>query len=493
MGAEIHFEEKSMKKYTWIVALLIALSVVFMGCPSGIPIPPEPEFEWVDVWELATDENIQALPEGKITFGDGEVDPQPIKPLMRAGDNDAAVTVKAVAGPEDQAIALEFTTGADWGAGFDLLSAEFGFQVEDEITVTGEVLAIGTGGNKPQFQMNGYIGNEYTLSTEDTESGKASTTEVGPFEWTVILDDEAITNIKKGTGGSSGGAWPGIRLAGNGKDTKVRIDNIKIAGNRPTNLAALAAPVIELTETGVKWAAVTGAGGYKVLVGAATEEKPTATLGAAATSYNIKANKDIADGSHKVTVIATGEKGVSKDSPASNEVTYVKDTSGDLLPGAKPDGSYVLDPTAWKSWYGSSLAGDTISFDGGGMYYLYPTDDPAFDISSYGSLVINFTAVVTQASTLAGKDGEAAVALKLIDSGFAGLGGGNYGTDIDYKNLTLHFQGGANKTWTINDNSDAAKKFAAAGFLGFAIGQNNGDSNAKFDVTFHSIVFWPAE
>ena len=31
-----------MKKYTWIVALLAALSVVFMGCPSGIPPEPPP-------------------------------------------------------------------------------------------------------------------------------------------------------------------------------------------------------------------------------------------------------------------------------------------------------------------------------------------------------------------------------------------------------------------------------------------------------------------
>ena len=490
-----------MKKYSWIVALLLALSLAFIACPSDGGKDKDDDDDDDDVvmvdkvvFELATDEGIQALTvaDTNLVFGEGISGAQPIKPLIRAGENDTHVTVKAVAGPGEQKVSLEFTAVANWGAGLDLLSKEFGFQVGDKITLKGEVLKIGIGGSKPQFQANGQIGGEYTLSKSDGEKASIETAEA--FDWEITLDAAAMDKIKLGKGGTPEGPWPGIRLAGNGAGTKVRLDNIKIEGKRPEALKTLAAPVIELTETGVKWTAVEGAGGYLVLVGTATEAAPTATLGATATSYNIKADKTIADGSHKVKVIATGETGVSKNSAASNEVTYVKDTSDIPTHGPQSDGSYLLDPTAWESWYGASLVGDTISFSGGGMYYLYP-DDPEFDIASYGSLVINFTAVVTKDSTLDGKDGEAAVSLKLVTDQFTGIlgSGSNYGQDIDYKNLTKHFSGGVDQTWTITDSSDASKQFATAGFVGFAIAQNNGDTNAEFDVTFHSIIFYPAE
>ena len=491
-----------MKKYSWIVALLLALSLAFIACPSDGGKDKDDDDDDDDVvmvdkvvFELATDEGIQALTvaDTNLVFGEGISGAQPIKPLIRAGENDTHVTVKAVAGPGEQKVSLEFTSVASWGAGLDLLSKEFGFQVGDKITLKGEVLAIGTGGTKPQFQANGQIGGEFTLSKSDGE--KASIVEAGAFDWEITLDAEAMDKIKLGKGGTPEGPWPGIRLAGNGAGTKVRLDNIKIEGKRPEALKTLAAPVIELTETGVKWTAVEGAGGYLVLVGAATEAAPTATLGATATSYNIKANSEIADGKHKVKVIATGETGVSKNSPASNEVEYTKDTSDIPTPGPQSDGSYLLDPTAWTSWYGASREGDVITFTNGGMYYLFPDD---FDITEYGSVAINFTAVVTVANTLEGKtENEAAVSFKLITNQFTAIpdtgNNSNYGTDLDYKDLTKHFSGGVNKTWTINESTDAGKGFDDATWIGFAIARNNGDTNATFTVTFHSITFYPAE
>jgi hypothetical protein len=481
-----------MKKYSWIVALLLALSLAFVFVGCGDPddkdkdkdTDTDVEMEWKTVFELATDAGIQALTvsDEKLAFGLKVAAPQPILPIVRAGNEDAHVTVKAVAGPGEQKVALEFTTVAEWGAGLDLLSSAFGFQAGDKITLKGEVKAIGTGGSKPQFQANGKIGGEYTLSKSDGE--KASTVTAEAFDWEITLDADAIAQIK--TGDSEGSPWPGIRLSGNGKGTVVRIDNIKIEGDRPSALKTLAAPVIELTETGVKWTAVEGAGGYKVFLDAATE--PVDTLGSAAISVNLKANPAVVAGTYKVTVIATGETGVSKDSVKSNEVTYVKAPAVALTPGPQTDGSYVIDPTAWESWYGVTIVGNTVKQSGGAAYIEYPDD---FDIEDYASLVITYTCEMNEEGT----DNKGGVGAKITVKTWKTLPPGDvggYGDDIAYLGpldvtsttpITLKLFDNTNSKWT----NDVVPSVA------FGIGRNGNDTSDQFTITFETIIFYPAE
>jgi hypothetical protein len=476
-----------MKKYSWILALLAALTLAFAFTACGGDDDPDDntvQMEWKEVWEMAEDAGIQALTAGPLTFGEGVKDPQPIKPLIRAGDNDTHVTVEAVTLANGK-IGLQFTTVADWGAGIDLLSKEFGFQDGDKINITGEVITIGTGGSKPQFQANGKIGGEFTLSLADGE--KASTEAAGAVDWEVVLNDTAITNIKQGQGGSPTGPMPGIRLSGNGKGTVVRIDNIKIAGNRPSNLIELKAPVIAATATGVEWAEVDGAGGYKVFVEGKTDA--IATLGAAATSYNLKADKALADGTYKVTAIATGETGVSKDSPASNVVDYVKDTSDVLQPGPQADGSYVLDPTSWVVWYGATVTGNAVSFTAGGASIPYPA---GFDITAYKSLKADYTCKIDKVSDDADKGGVGAkITVKVLDSSKTLGQSSYYGTDVSYLGpLDVTATGG---TLTLFDNSNSkwTQITGTDGDYGFAVVVNDNDTKDEFTITFESIIFYP--
>ena len=304
-----------MKKYTWIVALLIVLSVVFMGCPSGIPIPPEPETAWVTVFELATDENIQALTVGKLTFKDGDGG-NPFEPLVRAGgDND--VTIEAVAGPEDQAIAIQFESVADWGAGVDLPHKEFGFREGDKITITGEVLAIGGGVVQPNFKVGGE--NAHNFGAKEN----------GEFEWEIELDANMLADI-------TGGNPAGIRIEGRKGGQKVILNNIVIEGERPTNIAKLPAPVITLTANGIEWTTIEGASGYQVFADAG--EKPIGTPAAAATSFNLK--NALAEGTYSITLVAVGTKGSTSDSDPSNAVTFVREPDS-FTP---PAGMVVLGP-----------------------------------------------------------------------------------------------------------------------------------------------------
>jgi uncharacterized repeat protein (TIGR02543 family) len=56
--------------------------------------------------------------------------------------------------------------------------------------------------------------------------------------------------------------------------------------------------------------------------------------------------------------------------------------------GLQDDGTYKLNPALFASWYGASIAGNTISFTGGGVDYPFPAD---LDISGYSKLVVDYT------------------------------------------------------------------------------------------------------
>jgi hypothetical protein len=296
-----------MKKYSWIAALVLALSLAFFACDNGgggkkgggQQGGEEETLEWKTVWIMSEDDDIQALTPGPLSFAAGA---NPFKPLVRAG-GDTDVTIKAVTTP-DGTIGIEYTTIADWGAGVDLLHKEFGFRVGDKITILGEFLTVGGG----YAQLNFRIGNE--------QSHGLKVEAAGDIEWEVELDAAMVGEIMEPNQYKDN---PGLRLDGRSGGQVVRIDEIRIEGNRPTNIKTLAAPVITETATGVSWAAVDGADGYEVYA----DDDVVATPGASATSVNLNAiDTLVVDQEYEITVVAKGVAGTSKDSVPSNAITY---------------------------------------------------------------------------------------------------------------------------------------------------------------------------
>ena len=300
-----------MKKYSWIVSLLIALALAFVACPAPEEEEEEEEgeMEWTVIFDMANSElgtvthEIQSLTAGKVTIGNdlpaGES--SKIKPLVEAGEGDNHVIITAVKGPGAQAIALKYETVANWGAGIDLPNKAFGFQVGDKITITGEVLDIN----------GGYVQANFKVGSEDSHGFKV--TEDGEFEWEIELTASLLGEIR-------GGDPSAIRLDGRTGGQIVQINNIHIEGNRPTNITKLEAPVIAVTGTGVSWTAIEGAGGYEVYAG----ETKIATLASSATSINLNSLADLAPGTHSITVVAVGVAGSTSNSDKSNAVSYTK-------------------------------------------------------------------------------------------------------------------------------------------------------------------------
>jgi len=375
-----------MKKYSWIVVLLLALSLALIGCPDKEPPPDEGELAWTTVFDMATDEGIQALTVGKLAIGSSAGGSSPIKPLQEAGEGDNHVIISAVAGPGDQKIALTYEATANWGAGIDLPYPAFGFRLGDKITITGDVLDIGAAGSYAQANIK--------VGAEDSHGFKV--TEAGPFTWEIELTDAWLNEIKRGSP-------PAIRLEGRGSGgnsvptgQKVQINNIHIEGNRPTNIVALPAPVVTVTETGVEWAAVEGAGGYNVFVDDA--EEPIATLGDDKTSVNLNSIRTLDPGTYSITVVALGVTGNSKDSPKSTPVSYTKpepetasvvltidsDDYFDYAPGDGP-GADTL-PVSLKGNIKSDVTAEILSYTNGEvwLYWEYVGSDETGRGNNYG-------------------------------------------------------------------------------------------------------------
>jgi len=357
-----------MMKKVWSVlpAVVLVFGLVAIGCGSSSSGDKEEEKEDLvekTVFDMATDEGIQALPLGAIANTEFAGNGNPIKPLVRAG-NDGHITYEVVdnAGVK----ALKFTTVADWGAGIDLRYATFGFYAGDKIKITGEFVS-GTG----RVQVNGKVGAENaTIGGVDTKK-----TENGPFtmEFTLTADD--VKALK-------GGDPAGLRIEGRKDGIVAQINNITINGLRPSNLQALPAPVIEATATGVKWEAIEGAGGYKVLANAG--ETPITTAGPSDTSVNLADLKSLADGTYSITVIALGIAGASKDSPASNAVDYTKVTP------PPPSIKVSVAGTEQNAEIGKTKGTYVILGDTTGYTFTYPTEGSNINYgNSYAFFKVN--------------------------------------------------------------------------------------------------------
>jgi len=305
-----------MKKYTWLVALVIALSFVAVGCDTGggggkdkVTLVDTVVFDLQDSAAGTVTHGIQALPEGKVTIGNDlpAGTSSAIKPLVEAGEGDNHVIITAV--KKDDKIALQYEATANWGAGIDLPHAAFGFSNGDKITIIGEVLDIGA--------ADSYIQPNFRVGNEDGHGFKE--TAAGPFKWDITLDATMVGEIKAGSPSA-------IRIDGRGAGgntvptgQKVLITQIRIEGKRPSKLTELKAPTIALAGSVVSWEAIEGSSGYKVL------SSGTEKITVKGTSIDLAtANEFEYATSHTVTVIAAGTVGSTSDSKPSNAVTYDK-------------------------------------------------------------------------------------------------------------------------------------------------------------------------
>jgi hypothetical protein len=125
-----------MKKFAWLAALLLVISVVFFGCDdrefSGTP--PEPLEEMV-VFDLAT--YLKGAKEGDDDLEKFLGDDYDVL-ATAAGSEGTDVSFKVVKLGDD--MALEITTIQSW-AGLDILSGKIGFKAGDIIELAGKVAA----------------------------------------------------------------------------------------------------------------------------------------------------------------------------------------------------------------------------------------------------------------------------------------------------------------------------------------------------------------
>jgi len=391
---------------------------VFVGCPSDSgkddddddgtdPIDPDNPvvLEHVIVWELAKDENIQALTLGKLDLGTGRSEKEKqIKPLIRAGENDGHLTVDAVAGPGDQAVALQVKTGVDWGAGLDLLHSEFGFKVGDKVTVTGTYTAKGTGGARPGvFRLKVPLQGDKTL-------GEATASDTGDFEFEATITADNLKDILAGEGGEPTRSMPGIRIAAHGAGADVTIYNIIIEGERPAEVITLATPVITLNQaTGViSWTAIENAVSYNLTISAG-EESDDIPVASNATSYNVKNFLDdleAPDGDYDFTLTAIGQGAKLLNSAASNKVTYTYTTPDEYVPDfTLESGELTLNnPVLIKfgNWGIANITIDpentvTIEADSQANFaFVYP-EATGFDIDEwdFATLYLSTTGTIT--------------------------------------------------------------------------------------------------
>jgi hypothetical protein len=377
-----------MMKKVWLVLLAVVLvfGLAMLGCgssgsdgPGPGPGPGGEEEELVEttVFDLKANAGIQALDVGPIPNSAFAGNGNPIKPLVRAG-NDEHIAIEIV--DNEGKNAIQYTTKDNWGVGLDLPYPAFGFREGDVITVSGKVIT-GTG----KMQLNSNPGSENAIGT--TYSGGP-----GDFTLTVTLTAANVNQISKANP-------PALRIEARASGQVVQINSITIVGQRPADIKPLETPVVELLEdedldddfgpVGITWAGIEGAGGFEVYYAAWAETIADAdyallaSVGGSVTELVLFGKTELTEGSsYSVYIIAKGIEGASADSAKSNAVKYTKKTPANPEITIKVDGSNKLAELF-------SVNGKTLELEDGNGYTFARAG--GYD-SSYNFFSVNFGA-----------------------------------------------------------------------------------------------------
>ena len=195
-----------MKKFSWIFALILALSMafVFAGCGEDDPGTEGLVFVPKMTWAL-----------GSSLSGNATSDFNTVQTILNgegldiAGNNThVAVEIKG-----DGSIVVK--TIADWGAGIDLMDSEFGFKQGDVIAVEGKLL----GGSPSQIYINTNTkGEQATKADPNPTKGKTFT-----IKRTLSADD--ITKI-------AAGEPQAVRISAKADGITFQITAISVTGKR---------------------------------------------------------------------------------------------------------------------------------------------------------------------------------------------------------------------------------------------------------------------
>jgi len=353
-----------MKKYTWIVALLIALSVVFMGCPSGIPLDPGGE-EGLPLVEVEADDIVLRT----IGSGTGQsVEGNKYK-LDATGATSAGFAYafpEEVIGKGYWKIKVELEVVAMTSPGF----ISFNAKSDDEMAT--DVLIFG---HTQQYH------NELKLGEIKDKEVSAGCSKEGCLIYTVDTCIVGATGsaeypfgqFKKGYIPFQYNPWagdiPGTPASGsvvaNFEIAVTKISFIPVEGE----IAKLASPVIELDgTTGIKWTAVEKAVGYNVL---ADGEKVGSTLAATATDVNLLTMPALAvrPAKYSITLVAVGTPGISDDSDPSNAVEFDKSSAPalyDVPTGGVDLGAITIDAGGNDHWIT-----ETTNVTGKNLYVVF--------------------------------------------------------------------------------------------------------------------------
>jgi len=204
-----------MRKFSWILALLAALAMVFIGCgeSGGGGGGPGEDRVMTDVFDLqayfAENEIVVGATRAQI-FGDER--------FMCGADSDGAEMTYAIIN-EDSVLKLKFTTGASW-AGIDLKHQGMQFYAGDELYIKGYVVT------ETDIFLNINNNGETTLG-----AWKPKLDADAEFEQTFVLTAAEVTAIVNN-------AWvPGIRIRTGAAKTvvieQITLKGLRIAGYVP--------------------------------------------------------------------------------------------------------------------------------------------------------------------------------------------------------------------------------------------------------------------
>jgi len=324
-----------MKKYSWIAALVLALSLAFMGCPDGGGGSGgnqggnqggNNDVETV-VFDLAA-----YLQDLEVDETDPEIICDTAEITPAGGPTQVNLKVILDGGVNK----LWVKPINDW-AGLDLTSAGMGFRAGDEILVKGTYLTPADGQILLNLNHSGW---------KPLDSWNPSPGEDGEFEHTFTLTAADIADI-------SSASPKNIRIRSNKANAEFVLEQVLVKGMRPSTITALSAPVVTATATGVEWEAIADASEYEVY--ADDDLISTRTT----TSIDLNALATLAPGTYDITVIALGITGVSSDSPASNVVSYTKPkytvtiAAIDGVTAPVRDGTPVAEITATAQYTGT--------------------------------------------------------------------------------------------------------------------------------------------